>query len=58
MYFKHDEPVLSWNESYHLSWADFTTKPNNSLSAVAITALGITFGFLITQNTSNQAVDF
>lgn len=57
LYFQNDEPVLSWNESYRLLWAD-TAKPNNSLSVIAITASGITFGFLITQTYSSQAVDF
>ena len=53
-----DEPVLSWNESYQLSWSDFKAKPNNNVSAVAITASGITFGFSIRQTDKNEVVSF
>ncbi|MCF7560231.1 DUF922 domain-containing protein [Sabulilitoribacter multivorans] len=49
---------MSWNESYRLSWADFKGKPNNNVSAVAITASGITFGFSITQTDSGKVVKF
>lgn len=48
-----DEPVLSWNESYQLTWVDFKSKPNNRVSATAVTASGITFGFSITESNSN-----
>ncbi|ULC58561.1 DUF922 domain-containing protein [Flaviramulus sp. BrNp1-15] len=54
----NDEPVISWNESYKLSWNDFKAQPNNRSSAVAITASGITFGFSITQTDSNKVVSF
>lgn len=46
---QNDEPVLSWNESYKLSWSDFKAKPNKRVSAAAVTASGITFGFSIKQ---------
>ncbi|WP_299551041.1 DUF922 domain-containing protein [Seonamhaeicola sp.] len=52
-----DEPVMSWNESYKLSWADFKDAPNPHTSAVAITASGITFGFSVRQ-TDSRVVDF
>lgn len=48
-----DEPVISWSESYKLSWSDFKDKPDNHTSAVAITASGITFGFSIRQADSD-----
>lgn len=53
-----DEPILSWKESYQLSWLDFKAKPDNNTSAVAITASGITFGFSITQTDSNKVIGF
>ncbi|WP_298556186.1 DUF922 domain-containing protein [uncultured Algibacter sp.] len=53
-----EEPVLPWNASYKLSWADFKDKPNMNESAVAITASGITFGFSITQTDKNEVVSF
>ena len=53
-----DEPVLSWNESYRLSWNDFKAKPNKSIDAVAITASGITFSFSVTQTDSGQVVNY
>ena len=52
-----DEPIISWKESYRLSWLDFKAQPNNNVEAVAITASGITFGFSITQ-TSDKVVGF
>lgn len=53
-----DEPVLSWDASYKLSWLDFKAKPNMNDGAVAITASGITFGFSITQTDKNEVVSF
>ncbi|SFZ92792.1 protein of unknown function [Flaviramulus basaltis] len=53
-----DEPIISWNESYKLSWSDFKAKPDNNTSAVAITASGITFGFSVTQTDRNDVVSF
>lgn len=53
-----DEPVLSWNESYKLSWSDFKAQPDYNVSAVAITASGITFGFSVTQTDTNQVISF
>lgn len=52
-----DEPVMSWSESYKLSWADFKGEPNHSVSAVAITASGISFGFSV-RETDTKVVDF
>lgn len=56
--FQDDEPVISWNESYKLSWADFKAKPHNHNDAAAITASGITFGFSIRQTDRNQVISF
>jgi len=52
-----DQPVISWNESYELSWADFKDNPDSKDRAIAITASGITFGFSIKQ-TDTQVVSF
>ncbi|MFD1162973.1 MULTISPECIES: DUF922 domain-containing protein [Hwangdonia] len=52
-----DEPTLSWNESYKLSWADFKGAPNPKVSAVAITASGISFGFSV-RETDGEVVGF
>lgn len=53
-----DEPVLSWNASNKLAWSDFKALPDNKVSAVAVTASGITFGFSITKTDSNQVISF
>ena len=58
VFVQNDEPVLSWNESYKLSWQDFKAKPNTNDSAVAITASGITFGFSIRQTDKKEVVSF
>ncbi|WP_339895218.1 DUF922 domain-containing protein [uncultured Algibacter sp.] len=55
---QNDEPVLSWNETYNLTWQDFKAKPNTNDSAVAITASGITFGFSIRQTDNNDVLSF
>lgn len=52
-----DQAVITWNESYKLSWSDFKDEPNNTERAVAITASGITFGFSIKQ-TETQVISF
>lgn len=52
-----DEPVISWSTSYKLSWSDFKGKPNQRVSAVAVTASGISFGYTI-KETDRQVVDF
>ncbi|WOD44091.1 DUF922 domain-containing protein [Hwangdonia lutea] len=52
-----DEPTLSWNESYKLTWADFKGAANNKVSAVAITASGISFGFSV-RETDAEVVSF
>lgn len=41
------EPVVSWRDSYLLTWQDFRAKPKHNVSAVATTASGITFGFSV-----------
>lgn len=58
LWVQNDEPVLSWRESNKLSWSDFKAHPDNKLSAVAITASGITFGFSVTQTDKNQVTSF
>ena len=55
---QNDETVLSWNESNKLSWSDFKAQPDHKVSAVAITASGITFGFSVTQTDNNQVISF
>lgn len=52
-----DEPVMSWNASYKLSWSDFKGQPNHKVSAVAITASGISFGFSV-RETDDEVVGF
>lgn len=52
LFIQQDETVISWSESYQLSWTDFKAKPNQTERAVAITASGITFGFSIKQKDS------
>ncbi|MDO5968814.1 DUF922 domain-containing protein [Flavivirga aquimarina] len=54
---QQEEPVISWNESYKLSWNDFKGPPNKNTSAVAVTASGITFGFSIREE-DNRVVSF
>lgn len=54
---QNNEPALSWNESYKLSWSDFKAKPNKRVSAAAVTASGITFGFSIKQ-TDDRVISF
>ena len=46
------EPVMSWSESYKLSWNDFKGEPRYNIGAVATTASGISFGFSIRQSNS------
>lgn len=53
-----NEPVLSWNTSYKLTWEDFKAKPDMDDGAVAITASGITFGYSITQTDKSEVVSF
>lgn len=53
-----NEPVLSWQETYKLTWADFKAKPNLNDAAVAITASGITFGFSVTQTNKGDVLSF
>ena len=48
---------MSWSDSYKLSWSDFKDEPNPRVSAVAITASGITFGFSIRQ-ADEEVIDF
>lgn len=57
LFVQNDEPALSWNESYKLSWSDFKAKPNKRVSASAVTASGITFGFSIKQ-TDDRVISF
>ncbi|MFH4966074.1 DUF922 domain-containing protein [Gaetbulibacter sp. M235] len=52
-----DEPIITWRESYKLSWNDFKGEANQSLKAVAITASGINFEYYIKQN-AFKAVSF
>ena len=52
-----EEPTLTWDESYRLSWEDFKGKPNHNISAVAITASGISFGFSV-KRSDNRVISF
>ena len=53
-----NEPVLSWSASNKLDWSDFKAFPDHKVSAVAVTASGITFGFSITKTDDNQVLSF
>jgi len=55
--FVQDETIMSWNESYKLSWTDFKGQPNHKVSAVAITASGISFGFSV-RETDSRVISF
>lgn len=50
LFVSQDEPVISWNEGYKLSWSDFKGSPNKSESASAITASGITIGLSVKES--------
>ncbi len=57
-----DKDVISWNETYKLSWSDFEAAPKVGIDAVALTASGITFNYSSTQseekgNTYNTNVE-
>ena len=54
---QQDGPVMSWNESYKLSWTDFKAPPEETTSAVAVTASGITFGFSV-KKTDDRVISF
>ena len=47
---QNDEPVITWKDSYRLSWQDFKAKPEDNSSAAALTASGISFEYSITQS--------
>ena len=49
---------MSWNASNKLAWANFKALPDQKVSAAAVTASGITFGFSITQTDDNQVLSF
>ena len=52
-----EEPTLSWDEAYKLTWEDFKGESNHDISAVAITASGISFGFSFKQ-TDTDIISF
>ncbi len=52
-----DELIITWDESYKLSWTDFRGKPQQHADAAAVTASGITFGFSVRQS-NNRVIDF
>jgi len=47
---------MTWHESYKLVWKDFQANPDKNSSAVAITVSGITFGFSITQTSTEEVI--
>lgn len=53
-----DEPVMSWSDSYRLTWSDFRAAPQDLGSAVATTASGITFGFSIKESNTKGVIGF
>lgn len=53
----NDEDVISWNETYKLSWSDFKGEPNIETDAVATTASGITFSYAL-KKTGSQIISF
>ena len=52
-----DEPVISWAETYKLSWSDFKSEANNEVDAVALTASGISFGMSV-RKSDNVVVSY
>lgn len=52
-----NEPTIAWDESYRLSWSDFKGKPNHEISAVALTASGISFEFSM-KRSDKQVISF
>ncbi len=47
--FQKDTAVISWTQSYKLSWKDFQGESNSFSRAAAVTASGITFEYSIKQ---------
>ena len=52
-----DQAVISWHESYKLSWSDFKQSLSTQSNAVAVTASGLTFGFS-TKKEDSQVISF
>ncbi|MCF8272529.1 MAG: DUF922 domain-containing protein [Flavobacteriaceae bacterium] len=57
LFVEKDEPVITWRESYKLSWNDFKGEAHKNEKAVAITASGFSFEYSIKQNVF-RAVSF
>jgi len=54
----NNEETLSWSESKRLTWSDFQSNPDSNSEAVALTASGITFGYVLKTTSRNRIVDF
>lgn len=52
-----DDEVISWQDSSKLTWNEFKATPKKNLSAVALTASGITFEYSVKEKNS-QIVSF
>lgn len=57
LFLTQDEVTMTWNHDYRLEWSDFSGKPIEGTSVVAVTASGITFSFS-TKKTSTRLVDY
>lgn len=47
---QNTEPIITWSDSYKLTWDDFKDEPKENSTAAAITASGITFEYSIKQS--------
>lgn len=52
-----NEEAIEWREDVKLSWSQFQGVPKLNMSAVAVTASGITFGFSV-KETDNVVTSF
>ncbi|MGB1309368.1 MAG: DUF922 domain-containing protein [Oceanihabitans sp.] len=57
MFVPTEEPTITWNENYQLSWNDFKGPIATKTDAVATTASGITFSYAI-KRSNKKAVGF
>jgi hypothetical protein len=47
---QNTEPIITWSDSYKLTWDDFKGEPKENSTAAAITSSGIGFEYSIKQN--------
>jgi hypothetical protein len=53
----NDDEVISWRDDIKLTWNEFKGVPKTNMSAVAVTASGITFEFSV-RETNSRIVSF